>query len=168
MAAAVMATVAVFAHASMDLAAAHSNATVVSDDPNGFRCHFDWHVSDAACTRLTATRVYLSSTFAQCYGGARANFRGEGVTKFPPGFSLSAGNYQWRAYELGVAKKVAEGAGDLFKNNALVISGNRWALDVPFTMPIQQKTGDYTVEFLARDQNKTYDLCLELHFNYTS
>ena len=41
-------------------------------------------------------------------------------------------------------------------------------LDIPFTMPPKNATGEFTVSFLAKDQDKQYDLCLELLFNYTN
>ena len=33
-----------------------------------------------------------------------------------------------------------------------------YKLSIPFTMPEKKSTGEYTVSFLAKDQDKIYDL----------
>ena len=41
------------------------------------------------------------------------------------------------------------------------------ARNAAFKMPPQNATGQFTVSFLAKDQDKVDDLCTELFFNYT-
>lgn len=40
-------------------------------------------------------------------------------------------------------------------------------LPLRVVQPEKQATGEYTVSFLAKDQDKIYDLCIELNYNYT-
>ena len=64
---------------------------------------------------MKALNVELRSTFGKCFGGAFADFIGEGVFDFPANETLKAGDWQYRIYEDGVKDKVASNAGDLMK-----------------------------------------------------
>ena len=103
--------------------------------------------------------------FGKCFGGAFADFIGEGVFDFPANETLKAGDWQYRIYEDGVKDKVASNAGDLMK--ALEISENNWKLNIGFVMPPKRSSGHFTVDFLAKDQDHVDDLCLSMAFNYT-
>ena len=130
-----------------------------------WRCTFSWKPSDPHCTRMKALNVELRSTFGKCFGGAFADFIGEGVFDFPANETLKAGDWQYRIYEDGVKDKVASNAGDLMK--ALEISENNWKLNIGFVMPPKRSSGHFTVDFLAKDQDHVDDLCLSMAFNYT-
>ena len=114
---------------------------------------------------MKANAVQLRSTFGKCFGGARADFTGEGTFNFPANETLKAGDWQYRIYEDGVKNKVASDAGDIMK--ALNIDGDKWSLNIPFVMPLKRATGHFTVDFLAKDQDHVDDLCLAMAFNYT-
>ena len=90
-----------------------------------------------------------------------------GTENFPEGEELKAGDYQYRIYEQGVKKEVGSGADDLMKAISVQKPTGDYKLSIPFTMPEKQATGEYTVSFLAKDQDKIYDLCIELNYNYT-
>jgi hypothetical protein len=120
--------------------------------------------SSPGCVRLRPSDVFIDGS--PCHAGANANLKIFGYNEFPSGKTLTAGDYQYRVYEQGVRSFVSSGADDIMKH--ISINEIDFELNIPFTMPPKNKTGEFTVAFQAKDQDKVYDLCLELLFNYTS
>ena len=88
-----------------------------------------------------------------------------------PPLSSPALPQRYRVYEDGIRHAVGSGADNIMKHITLYechFDRRCFSLAIPFTMPPLNASGDFTVSFLSKDQDHTYDLCLELLFNYTS
>eukprot|EP00949_MAST-11_sp_MAST-11-sp1_P003091 g3091.t1 len=132
-----------------------------------WRCTFNYEVAPGSnCTRMSIQRIWLYSPFGQCFGGAQASIKARGNLHFPEGETLTAGDIQWRVYEDGVRSFIASGSADVMKH--IQIRDDRaFEFELPFEMPKAQKTGRFTTTFTIKDQDKVYDLCEDLFFNYT-